>query len=269
MKSKKLATLLETINNAPIMENSFLILGGGKFGQIAIDYALHQKNLSFLLIIDKEFNQMLNAFEKISNIHDLKDLSRYIQRKFFLQQDISFTSELFLKFFPQYIVPAIPVHVVATIMESLILSAHPIRSLEHTIPHEKWVQLLETIPKDVILKEDYKNGVILVSWAKIDELCPPYCTAPLMYCLHHHRDKPKTITSIARSITIPHLTNFTIESHQVESGLGIIQGNELKKMILDCLTMIQQAWENDQSIIRFLLATTCNCHGIINIFSFE
>jgi len=118
----------------------------------------------------------------------------------------------------------------------------------------------------VILKEDYENGVILLSWANNDEICPPTCHAPLDYCPHHNRDKPQTITEISQAINIPDLGNFTIESHQVQPGLGIIDGLELKRIIVDCFREIFKKIESNLDSM-FFLSTTCNCHGVLNVFS--
>jgi hypothetical protein len=131
---------------------------------------------------------------------------------------------------------------------------------------KKWNELLKKIPKDVILKKDSEKGIILLSWAKIDEICPPNCPAPLDFCPHHQREKSQTITQISKKIQISDVFNLTIESYQVKPGLGIIYGQELKNKLVELLRYIQLK-KRTNSLAIFFVSTTCNCHGVLNMFS--
>jgi len=263
----KLSDLIHKIDQAPIIENSFFVLGAGNFGRSAIQYALLQPNSPSILLIDKEINKEYPEFQdatNITNIHEV--LSSDSQRKFYLQKDIGVVSDILQNGFPKMFIPAVPIHAVAYIVAKLFSSLQTETKLNTCVPESVWEEIKKSIPESVILKEDYENGVILLSWAKIDEICPPNCHAPLDYCPHHNRDKPQTITEISQAISIPDLRNFTIESHQVQPGLGIINGLELKQVIVDCFREIHKNFESNLDSM-FFNSTTCNCHGVLNVFS--
>ena len=263
----KLNLLIQKIQAAPLIENSFFILGAGKFGKIALKYANAQPNSPYILVIDKKFDRSQEEFQDFADLVNLHEvLSSDSQRKFFLQEDIGDTSELIQNGFPEHFVPAVPVHAVAYILEKLYSSLQPEVPLKSQISLYEWVEIVNSIPKQVILKKDPKNGVILLSWAKMNEICPSNCIAPIDYCPHHHRNKPHTITEIVKQIKSPNIWNFTLESHQVQPGLGVIYGKELKSLVINCLKQIHTNLESNRKFI-LLIATTCNCHGVINGFA--
>jgi hypothetical protein len=263
---QKLDNLIEIIKAAPILDNSFLILGAGKFGKIALSYVKSQPNSPHILIIDKDFEKFqgeFRDFSKIVNMHEFSSTSK--QRKFYIQKDISITSELFKHLFPENFIPAVPIHAVAYIFQKLYSSLQPLFPLNTHISQYEWNEIIRSIPEQVILKQDPDNGIILLSWAKMDEICPSDCIAPLNYCPHHHRNKTSTITEIVQQIKFSTINNLTLESHQVQPGLGMIYGKELKSILIESLSQIQTCIALNRKI-TLLISTTCNCHGVINGF---
>ena len=262
----KLSDLIHKVDKTSIIENSFFILGAGKFGRNAIQYAMKQPEDPYILIIDKEINSQYTEFQTATNITNIHEVISSDSRRYYLQKDIGIVADILQYGFPESLIPAVPIHAVAYIIEKLYSSLQPETPLRLSVSHSIWADLMKSIPKQVVLQEDQETGVILLSWAKMDELCPSHCEAPLNYCPHHHREKPQTITEISQNIALHNISNYTLESHQVQPGLGLILGEELKHLILNCLNQIKQNLSSNQSS-EFIVSTTCNCHGVINVFS--
>ncbi len=260
--TNKFSKLITTINQTPILSKYYLILGAGKFGEVALSFVQSQE-FPLILIIDKELTPTVDHFPKISNFANLLEMHSQ-KGTYFYQSDIDVISDSFHHGFPEYFIPAVPIHAVAHILNQIFQTLG--LKVETTIHNEDWEKLLNTIPNDVLLSHNMENGLVLLSWAKEDEICPSNCPSPLDYCSPHDRKKPYTITEIAKNAKIDGIKNYIIESHQVNPGLGLIHGQELKSMILKCLRTIQKNIKINQKSC-FMIATTCNCHGVINCFT--
>lgn len=264
--SYKFTLLLQNIQNAPIIENSYFILGAGKFGQIALDYVLKQPGLPYILIIDRNIDIKLEGFQNASSLMNIYDtLSTELKRRFFIQKEIDVVAEILQHGFPEFLIPAVPIHAVAYIIKSLIVYYQPDIHFQSTIPIDQWDRIIQSIPNEVLLSQDRTNGVILLSWAKFDEICSPNCPAPIDFCPYHKRVKSQTITDLCKKMILHGVHSYIIESHQVKAGLGMIHGNELKNTLLSYLKKLKNDMENAQTHLA-TIATTCNCHGVINAF---
>jgi hypothetical protein len=66
---------------------------------------------------------------------------------------------------------------------------------------------------------------------------------------------------------------MVFKSHQMKPGIGGLKGIELKKNLLEILESISRYLENRsrnefEKIEKgsFFIATTCRCHGVLNLF---
>ena len=113
-----------------------------------------------------------------------------------------------------------------------------------------------------------------LSYAKIDEICPDNCSGPISYCPNFKREKPQTITQYLKSyygtsnsisIKKEEVSEVTIiiESYQLLPGLGGLKGNDIQnilKFLRDNMDFLSSRKFN------MIIATTCNCHGVINFY---
>jgi len=126
---------------------------------------------------------------------------------------------------------------------------------------------------ELILSNDPKKGVIYLSYAKGDEICPENCMGPPGYCPNFNREKPVTITKyLQESFKVS--GNFQIhsnqkqtlaiiiESQQLTAGLGGLNGSDL----LNVFQQIQEKLPKIRKEFYVVIATTCNCHGVLNFF---
>jgi len=254
------------------MSNIIIIAGGGKFGEIAVLFA-RKKNFSAILI-DKDSNCYASKFidEKldISNFKDLNVDFFKAKKIYFLNTDISIILELIEKLNPYYVIPVIPIHLLAEIIK-LYFSKRYVELISDDTSTENFFVKAE---KNIILNYIKEKAVIYLSYAKINEICPDYCSGPLKYCPNFKREKPISISSYLKNyfeakevIKIINSDFIKIiilaESYQLMPGLGGLKGKDIK-MIIETLNKSI----NSLLKVRFncIIATTCNCHGVINFF---
>jgi len=130
-----------------------------------------------------------------------------------------------------------------------------------------------SFPKSVLAGKYPEHGVLFFSYARPGEICPEDCPGPEGYCPNFDREKPKTITKYAEELA-PAFQGWVFESCQMKPGIGGIRGRDLKADLLEIAEFVKellkeraengslQALENR----CFFVATTCTCHGVLNLF---
>ena len=253
---------------------SYLIVaGGGKFGKKALEYAI--KNTYKIILIDNDpycicASYADNKFDILNEFYSkIKDMKA--GNFFFLIHDISIINDLFFKINPEYIIPVVPIHLLAYIVSDFLKQKKGWNLISDS---KSALSFINKANSDLILSYNLEQGIVYLSYCKIDEICPDDCVGPENYCPNFKREKPITITKYLQNYF--HLTNhfrfieekpLTViivgESYQLMGGLGGLKGidiyNFLKKLehILD--TTSNQNY-------KFIIATTCNCHGVINFY---
>ncbi|MBD3352447.1 MAG: hypothetical protein GF364_13245, partial [Candidatus Lokiarchaeota archaeon] len=231
---------IDVIKRKPIIKDYFLILGGGKFGKIALDYVRQKRNY-LIIVVDKDQDQLerlslkpITSSEKLYDI--IKEHSkRWTQSNsevveqnsmgeaYFYQSEVK-SLPLFLQYgIPEYIVPVIPVHIAARLFISLLdlPLIHESQKIEiedinlnsqlhksigneaelcNDVPLSYLEKYIESIPNDLIISKDSDLSVIMLSYAKEGEICPDNCTGPEGYCPHFHREKPVTMVQVAKNL---------------------------------------------------------------------
>jgi len=252
---------------------SLLIAGGGKFGKKALDFAQKQ-NFHTIIIdnnpeclaseyVDESFTILKNLLESFYTASEPK--------LYLLLKNISIINELFerteIKF--HYIIPVVPIHLTALIIQNILKSND-----YEIIPDEKTcAQSVQNLKKDILINHNCKNGVIYLSYAKKGETCPDDCPGPPNYCPNFKREKPITITNYIQSFfnisdNFSLLNNkghliISIHSYQLKPGLGGLRGKDLYNIVSKLCTNIKKI---QKSILKTIIATSCNCHGVINYF---
>lgn len=249
-----------------------IIAGGGKFGKNAVNFA--KKNNYKTILIDnnpkcfasKHMNKKFESLEDLNlKIEQIKPGEIY-----FLIQDISIIYKLITKFNPEYVIPVVPIHLIAMILKTFLLT--------NTINLNPNVNLtkdfIKKVNKDLMLSYNVEEGVVYLSHAKFDEICPENCSCPPNYCPNFKREKSITITEyfkkfynasgvIKIEINEPcEIININ-ESYQLKPGLGGLKGKDIKKVL--------GKLKNNLNLIlnqkcNFITATSCNCHGVINFY---
>ncbi len=249
-----------------------IIAGGGRFGLKAIDF-IKKSNFKTVLIDSNpncfaaEFaSKRFDTLEDFNlNLKDLKD-----GEIFFLNTDILNVLDLVEELNPKYIIPVVPIHLMASFITSFLLKF----SISLTPNNSLTKNFVENIDPELILNQITEEGVVYLSYAKIDEICPDNCSGPISYCPNFKREKPQTITQYLKSdygtsnsvnIRKEEISEITIinESYQLLPGLGGLKGNDIRdilKVLRDNMDFLSH------QKFDMVIATTCNCHGVINFY---
>ncbi|MHA1468406.1 MAG: hypothetical protein ACTSP6_10075 [Promethearchaeota archaeon] len=249
-----------------------IIAGGGQFGLKAIDF-IKEKNLKTVLIDSNpkcfaaEFaSKKFDNLEDFNlNLNDLKD-----GEIFFLNTDILIVLDLIEELNPTYIIPVVPIHLMASFIISFLLKY----SINLTPNNNLTKDFLKNIDPELLLNQMNEEGVVYLSYAKIDEICPDNCSGPISYCPNFKREKPQTVTQYLKSyygtsnsfnIRKKEISEIIIinESYQLMPGLGGLKGNDIRdilKVLRDNMDFLSH------QKFDMVIATTCNCHGVINFY---
>lgn len=224
---------------------------------------------------------------------------------YFYKMDIHSIPFLFSLGIPEYIIPAVPCHAAAymladflkfPVQDSKAEKIHEGSFPEITSPeinpskknavhiHELFIgpedsglmsyfkTLGAMFPEDVIAGSYPEHGMLFFSYAREGEICPDGCPGPRDRCPTFGRKKPRTITEYTRELvhTIP---GWVFESHQMKPGIGGLKGTDFKLNMLEIIEYVSSLQEG-RSVKKperiedriFFIATTCTCHGVLNLF---
>ncbi len=256
------------------MKSEFLIIaGGGKFGLRAIDFAKKHEFITLIIDINPKcpasnlVDNIFNEFEEI--IEEYKSLKK--KKIYLLNQDISIINNILKDLNVEYIVPVVPIHLLALIMKNLLIE-HSIKIRGNQAETKNFIQ---NANPDLLLSNDIEQGITCLSYANIDEKCPENCMGPFSFCPNFKREKPITITKYIKDyfnmsnilkIKENKITEVIIilESIQLMPGLGALKGKEVIEVIETIKRRISML---ESTKFNLFIATTCNCHGIINFFT--
>lgn len=204
---------------------------------------------------------------------------------------------------PEYIIPAVPCHAVAYILADFLKFYNPKLSTSETLEEKSPVKELfinpedfklrtffekiaSVFPEDVIAGRYPEQGILFLSYAREGEICPDSCPGPRKRCPTFGRKKPETITEYTGKLKSK-LPGWLFESHQMKPGIGGLKGEELIQNLLEIGQFVKSRQENDgldkvedesktannienkaeeMEERTFFVATTCTCHGILNLF---
>ncbi|MFX1276135.1 MAG: hypothetical protein ACFFBP_06275 [Promethearchaeota archaeon] len=249
---------------------SIIIVGGGKFGLKAIEYV--KKNKLSAILIDKDPHcQAIQLIEKkYDNFKDFKEEIKHLTNDtvYYIKDEFTIINDLLLSIDVNYIIPVIPIHLMASIISYFLLE----KSLDLIVDKENTLDFINNGNPDLILSFKIDQGIVFLSHAKNNESCPDNCMGPPNYCPHFKREKSITITQYLRDyfeidnyIDIneenPMKIKIIFESYQLKPGLGGLKGIEVKNIFKILNQKLALIMERKSEIT---IATTCNCHGVIN-----
>jgi len=247
-----------------------IIVGGGKFGKKALDYAKKHKYTMILIDIDPDCYCAKYTDKRLENINKISIQELSSGQSYFLNHDVEIIYKLLPMLNPEYIIPVVPIHLMATLVISLI-SENKIK----LSPNKGCSEHLNSKGnQELILSHDTEQGVVYLSHAKIDEICPDNCAGPLNYCPNFKRDKNITITQYLKDFydsneiySFKKNNNINmiiiIESEQLEAGLGGLKGKDVNIILDEIKNNLDFLFDQKCNII---IATTCNCHGVVNFY---
>ena len=217
-------------------------------------------------------------------------------RAYFYKMDLDNIPFLLSLGIPEYIIPAVPCHAAAYLLSDLLklplksekdenteeileksqMEDSPVTELFIRPEDERLMSFFEKLassfPDDIIAGRYPEYGMLFLSYAREGEICPDGCPGPRDRCPTFGRKKPETITEYARKL-LQHLPGWVFESYQMKPGIGGLKGDEFKQNLLEILEFLRSIKENrsenkfeNLEDRTFFVATTCTCHGVLNMF---
>lgn len=222
---------------------------------------------------------------------------------YFYKMDMHNIPYLFTLGIPEYIIPAVPCHAVAYMLAEFLKffnpelctdegreGKSPVKELfirpEDSRLRSFFEDTAVAFPEDVIAGRYPEHGMLFLSYAREGEICPDGCPGPKDRCPTFGRKKPETITEYTGKL-VNKLPGWVFESHQMKPGIGGLKGKELKQNLLEITEFVKKVQKNnnvdrnkdksrneDDGVNKaekvkeraFFIATTCTCHGVLNLF---
>ena len=211
---------------------SFLILGAGRFGSLAVQRILARKQASHVVVVDRDVH-VLEEFREKPIQTDEQDAIDFLVR---YQGRGS-----------EWIVPAIPVHVAfAWLCRQL--------AREGTVtPLAAPSVLDQQIPNPM----RGKGGDLYTSFATFR--CPDDCDEPDDKCTVTGEVREGNLFDVVQTIEVEGYQTFVVRSHQLTPGVGGYQLSVLWRLL-------EEAQSTEKAI---LVATACRCHGVMNALRFN
>ncbi|MCQ6962203.1 hypothetical protein [Methanolobus chelungpuianus] len=305
MKSFSSGTIDSRINlvtSLPVISGYYLVLGGGKIGDSFLRYAKRSR-FPLVLVIDSDADApaSLNAVvldkreEVVEIIRSVAAAKANTGRAgegdagtgngdtrgsgdagiYFYRMDVSDVFSLLACGIPEFVIPAVPSHAAADIVEASMdlgkggLARKLSINRDDEVLASFFQGLVSAFPENVIAGTYPEHGAIFLSYAQPGETCPDNCPGQEDYCRTFSREKPRTITSYAMEATLTH-PGQVFNSYQMKPGIGGIKGVHLKENMISAMRYVRSVMENplEHPLLRersFFIATTCNCHGILTL----
>ena len=215
--------------------NHIWIIGAGKFGLKAVDALIQHFPEVRLTLVDEKLDKLEST--DLSGVHELV-----------LDDGIGFLFEqLNRSELPDWIVPAIPVHVAYEWVVRSLKNSYPLKQIK--VPNT----VVELLPNPIY----GSNGSVYTSNA--DFMCPDDCMEPEGICTCTGKPRPRILHEFLSEINFCQFRSIVVQSLQLAPGVG----GYAPSALFETLSQIRS------SESPVLLCTACKCHGVMNAFEVE
>jgi hypothetical protein len=210
------------------------IIGGGKFGLRAAKALSKTDSSNKVTIVEKQ-RTVCRQLDRLGFEAVCSDGIQFLERN------------LTSAHFPDWIVPAIPLHVAYEWIKAKMSAKYAVEGI--AVPHN----LVNALPHPI----QGEIGQLLISIA--DFKCPANCSEPEDICTYTGKPRSMILHEFLRSIRQKGFHSIAIRSHQLAPGVGGYSAAAL----YDALRAIERAQGS------VLLSTACSCHGVMNAFNLK
>jgi hypothetical protein len=210
----------------------YWILGAGRFGRLAVERLLARREPPQLVVVDQNPDKL----------HFLAD--RPVER---VNEDVLNFLRANLEEGPDWIVPAVPIHVAFAWLSAELAG----------------IGRLETLSApdavDAQIPNPWRDGKGGLYSSVATFRCPDNCSEPRDRC---------TVTGLRRSddhfallarIRVPDYVPLVVRSQQLAAGVGGYRPSALRRLLRDA----------EAARGSVLVATACRCHGVIHALRFD
>lgn len=211
--------------------NAVWIIGAGRFGRRAALELFRKSPDADVLVVDHNPAKL-----EILQKHGIKTVCT---------DGVAFLAESLVEpGFPDWIIPAVPLHVAYAWVRERMSSRLTVTTIE--IP-ESLVKLLPNPFRG-------KNRAVYVSVA--DFLCPDDCPEPAEICTHTGKARPLLLYRWLQNLRHDDFCSIVVRSRQLSPGVGGYRPQAL-------FDALESAVAADSPV---LLSTACRCHGVMHAF---
>ncbi len=204
-------------------ENQVLVLGGGRFGRLAVE----RLGPRVALVVEPDPTPELQALGvnvlPADGVSAAKDIIDQPQA-------------------PPWVVPALPLHF---LMEWLFLCLADMAPRLRDIPRE-------SLPQVAMLHAGHKKEWYL---SMADFMCPDDCPEPAGICTHTGQPRDGQMFQRLADVKMPGYQTSVLRSHQLAPGVGALARQEL----LDLREQIRKSGPGS----GWVIGTACRCHGVV------
>jgi hypothetical protein len=211
--------------------STFWIIGGGRFGLQAAKSLRHKNSASVITVVEKQ-SAICRRIKQLDFETVCMDGIRFL------------TTNLAHQDFPDWIVPAIPLHVAYEWIKSKLAPIYFLESLP--IPDPLKFRLPNMIEGN--MKQVYVSNA--------EFICPDKCPEPEDICIHTGKPRPRQMHAYLESIQHAGYKSLVVRSRQLLPGVGGYAPRDLFEALEEIMTLHTSV----------LLSTACRCHGVINAF---
>lgn len=211
--------------------SSYLILGAGKFGRLALERLSGQDPAARFAIVD----QNPVALAAISPEYDA-----HLDK---IQADVGeFVPEHLLDYAGwDWLIPMVPVHVAAIMLK-----------LKRAAEGWEFMEVPQAVAKLSPVANRGRQGELYLSRAM--HLCPDDCPEPEDVCPVSGESRTPALHELLASLVLPGFQVMVLASRQLAPGVGGYPPREL-------LDLAETA---ALSRANLLIATACRCHGVVH-----
>lgn len=216
------------INGQQQAAEKIWVIGGGRFGLHAVAMLRQRKSEAEITLIEKEV--IANPPDHVTTINE--DGVAWLSRNL-----TSHSSAI-------KIIPALPVHLAAQWLKSVLAEEHMI------------VQPLE-LPNDLVgmLPHPNRQTPFQAVVSHADFICPSHCSEPEWRCTYTGKPRPQPLNEYIEAIKYESFKPLVIRSRQFAPGVGGFFPEDLWQLY-------HQVKSSENTPL--LIGTACKCHGIVD-----
>ncbi|MCX8181884.1 MAG: hypothetical protein N3D12_02070 [Candidatus Methanomethyliaceae archaeon] len=221
-----------------------LVLGGGKFGSIALKAMMDKSRR--VIVVDKDPN--CHASRALRMV--CSDPSKCgVSARLVVDDAVAYTINIIMGGnVPDIIVPAIPGNSMAMLFSRWLSKLGFLVEPDFEMLKSASVE----IPKKIILINNKNAATLVLSYAK-DFICSPWCEEPEVCPVTNERILDPVHSILAKMSFCSY--NKVFRSKLVDKGVGVLDGKEVYSELFGL--------PKDLEKYALCVGTACNCHGII------
>lgn len=216
---------------------NYCIIGGGHFGEVAVQAFLAHDPKANIEIVDTD--REVCAKWRQQGIHAI-----HISGPQYLWGLLG-TGKIESGSLPDWIVPSVPIHLAYEWLKTHMADHYRFDPM--AVPDQVAAQLPNTMA----------GAGKALYFSLADFRCPAKCPAPADHCAHTGTPRPLWACQLAAAVRFQDFRSIAVYSEQLHPGVGGYRPTAL----LEAAQQVRKA-----ALHPILLSTACRCHGVMHGF---